>query len=117
MTPRPTQKRLDSASIRALAHPLRNRLVGTLRPSGAIFVMRRAAEIAGRAVVGVEAPRRPVFALRLHPDFALGAVIVVDGADKLRDGAKINLRNEAVGTPAQPQAGGKKQNPGKGQKQ
>lgn len=48
-----------------------------------------------------------------------GDRIVVDGADKLRDGAKINLRTEATGTPsAQPSpASGKKQNPGSGQKQ
>ena len=55
--------------------------------------------------------------VEVRSGLAPGDQIVVDGADKLRDGAKINLRNEAVGTPAQPQAGGKKQNPGKGQKQ
>jgi multidrug efflux system membrane fusion protein len=48
-----------------------------------------------------------------------GDRIVIDGADKLRDGAKINLRPEA--DPAQPQdaakSGGKKQRSDSGQKQ
>ncbi|GAA0611794.1 helix-turn-helix domain-containing protein [Sporichthya brevicatena] len=32
--PPPTQKRLDSESVRALAHPLRNRILGALRSHG-----------------------------------------------------------------------------------
>jgi len=52
---------------------------------------------------------------------APGDRIVVDGADKLRDGAKINIRTEAgVGTPPPPgpvKSGGKKQRSDNGQKQ
>jgi multidrug efflux system membrane fusion protein len=53
---------------------------------------------------------------------APGDRIVVDGADKLRDGAKINIRTEAgVGTPPPPpgpvKSGGKKQRSDSGQKQ
>lgn len=43
-----------------------------------------------------------------------GDRIVVDGADKLRDGAKINLRTEAATAPPAP-AGGQKQQSGDGQ--
>jgi membrane fusion protein, multidrug efflux system len=50
-----------------------------------------------------------------------GDRIVIDGADKLRDGAKINIRTEAgAGTPPPPGAvksGGKKQRSDNGQKQ
>lgn len=42
--PRPTQKRLDSASVRALAHPLRNRIIGRLRSDGPAT----ATQLAGR---------------------------------------------------------------------
>jgi len=52
---------------------------------------------------------------------APGDRIVVDGADKLRDGAKINIRTEAgAGTPPPPgpvKSGGKKQRSDNGQKQ
>ena len=51
---------------------------------------------------------------------APGDRIVVDGADKLRDGAKINIRTEAgVGTPppGPVKSGGKKQRSDNGQKQ
>jgi multidrug efflux system membrane fusion protein len=52
---------------------------------------------------------------------APGDRIVVDGADKLRDGAKINIRTEAgTGTPPPPgpvKSGGKKQRSDSGQKQ
>lgn len=42
--PRPTQKQLDSQSIRALAHPLRNRIIGQLRSNGPAT----ATQLAGR---------------------------------------------------------------------
>jgi membrane fusion protein, multidrug efflux system len=50
---------------------------------------------------------------------APGDRIVVDGADKLRDGAKINVRAEAgTGAPPQPgRSGGKRQRSENGQKQ
>ena len=50
---------------------------------------------------------------------APGDRIVVDGADKLRDGAKINIRTEAdTANPAGPaKSGGKRQRPENGQKQ
>src|ERR1700722_10811551 len=52
---------------------------------------------------------------------APGDRIVVDGADKLRDGAKINIRTEGgTGTPPPPgpvKSGGKKQRSDSGQKQ
>jgi multidrug efflux system membrane fusion protein len=50
---------------------------------------------------------------------APGDRIVVDGADKLRDGARINVRTEANtgGTPPPGKSGGKKQRPEDGQKQ
>ena len=54
-----------------------------------------------------------------------GDKIVVDGADKLRDGAKINVRTEAdsakpadaTKAPDAAKSGGKKQRPENGQKQ
>jgi membrane fusion protein, multidrug efflux system len=56
---------------------------------------------------------------------APGDRIVVDGADKLRDGAKINVRTEADATkpadatkaPDAAKSGGKKQHSENGQKQ
>jgi multidrug efflux system membrane fusion protein len=44
---------------------------------------------------------------------------VIDGADKLRDGAKINVRSEADATPPTDAAksGGKKRRSDSGQKQ
>jgi membrane fusion protein, multidrug efflux system len=50
---------------------------------------------------------------------APGDRIVVDGADKLRDGAKINIRTEAdtANPPAPAKSGGKRQRPDNGQKQ
>jgi len=48
---------------------------------------------------------------------APGDRIVVDGADKLRDGAKINVRAEAdTGKPPQPSSGGKNRSSAGGQK-
>ena len=48
-----------------------------------------------------------------------GERIVIDGADKLRDGAKINVRSEAdpAKSPDQNKSGGKKQHSDSGQKQ
>jgi multidrug efflux system membrane fusion protein len=48
-----------------------------------------------------------------------GDRIVIDGADKLRDGAKINVRSEAepAKSPGQDKSGGKKQRSESGQKQ
>jgi membrane fusion protein, multidrug efflux system len=47
-----------------------------------------------------------------------GDQIVVDGADKLREGAKINLRTESSGTPAgQPNSASGKSHSGSGRKQ
>jgi membrane fusion protein, multidrug efflux system len=49
-----------------------------------------------------------------------GDRIVIDGADKLRDGAKINIRSEAGAAPPPPdaaQSGGKKRRSDSGQKQ
>jgi DNA-binding transcriptional ArsR family regulator len=43
--PQPSQKRLDSSSIRALAHPLRNRIVGQLRLEGPATATRLAARL------------------------------------------------------------------------
>jgi multidrug efflux system membrane fusion protein len=61
--------------------------------------------------------------VEVRSGLAPGDRIVVDGADKLRDGAKINLRAEAGAGPPQPGApvpdksGGKKQRSDSGQKQ
>jgi membrane fusion protein, multidrug efflux system len=59
--------------------------------------------------------------VEVRSGLAPGDRIVVDGADKLRDSAKINIRTEAgVGTPPPPgpvKAGGKKQRSDNGQKQ
>jgi DNA-binding transcriptional ArsR family regulator len=41
----PTQKHLDSVSIRALAHPLRNRIVGKLRSDGPATATQLAARL------------------------------------------------------------------------
>ena len=48
-----------------------------------------------------------------------GDRIVIDGADKLRDGAKVNVRSEAdqSKSPAQDNSGGKKRRSDNGQKQ
>ena len=43
--PQPSQKRLDSTSIRALAHPLRNRIVGKLRSDGPATATQLAARL------------------------------------------------------------------------
>ena len=51
---------------------------------------------------------------------APGERIVIDGADKLRDGAKINVRSETDAAPPPPDAaksGGKKRRSDNGQKQ
>lgn len=45
VTPRPSQKRLDSDSIRALAHPLRNRILGRLRTDGPATATQLAARL------------------------------------------------------------------------
>jgi multidrug efflux system membrane fusion protein len=59
--------------------------------------------------------------VEVRSGLAPGDRIVIDGADKLRDGAKINIRTEAgAGTPPAPgggKAGGKKQRSDNGQKQ
>jgi multidrug efflux system membrane fusion protein len=59
--------------------------------------------------------------VEVRSGLAPGDRIVIDGADKLRDGAKINIRTEAgAGTPPPPgggKAGGKKQRSDNGQKQ
>jgi multidrug efflux system membrane fusion protein len=59
--------------------------------------------------------------VEVRSGLAPGDRIVVDGADKLRDGAKINIRTEAgVGAPPPPgpvKSGGKKQRSDSGQKQ
>jgi membrane fusion protein, multidrug efflux system len=60
--------------------------------------------------------------VEVHSGLAPGDRIVVDGADKLRDGAKINIRTEAgAGTPPPSpgavKSGGKKQRSDNGQKQ
>jgi membrane fusion protein, multidrug efflux system len=59
--------------------------------------------------------------VEVRSGLAPGDRIVIDGADKLRDGAKINIRTEAgAGTPLPPgggKAGGKKQRSDNGQKQ
>ncbi|HVE27314.1 MAG TPA: helix-turn-helix domain-containing protein [Sporichthya sp.] len=43
--PHPTRKQLDSRSIRALAHPLRNRIVGRLRTDGPATATQLAARL------------------------------------------------------------------------
>jgi multidrug efflux system membrane fusion protein len=57
--------------------------------------------------------------VEVRSGLAPGDSIVIDGADKLRDGAKINLRTEASNdnnTPTADKSGGKRQHTGSGQK-
>lgn len=56
--------------------------------------------------------------VEVNSGLSSGDQIVVDGADKLRDGAKINLRTESSGTPAgQPNSASGKPHSGNGRKQ
>jgi multidrug efflux system membrane fusion protein len=68
-----------------------------------------------KVVLGVTDGER----VEVRSGLAPGDRIVVDGADKLRDGAKINVRSEAndAGAPGPAKSGGKKQRSENGQKQ